>query len=336
MYLEEGCYVDTVTPFHPGGKVDYRGLEQNVKFTSQAVTGICLVGMAGESPTLSGAQHKEVLKRGTAYTREAKGKEIVVIGGTGSNALREAIEYTKAAKEAGCDGVTLIDPYYSRPPSVQLKENYYEAISKKFPLLKIIPCSFPSRTGTSLSPEDLRDIDSGNICGVLREVKDSFNDLREIRKVCRPDFAIFSIQDEKTLKIVSDREINGRGVFSVVANIAPFAVQRLLYYVKKGEIKKARLIDRALKPLYEIMTIKEPRFFDGKIIVDYYPVPITVKTAMNILGLPAGICRFPLGNMPASAVNQITEALKKVWIESPWVLEPIEDFYNVKIEERLY
>jgi 4-hydroxy-tetrahydrodipicolinate synthase len=121
-----------------------------------------------------------------------------------------------------------------------------------------------------------------------------------------------------------------------VANIAPFAVQRMLDYAKKGEIKKARLIDRALKPLYEAMTVKEPRIVSDKIIVDYYPIPITIKTAMNILGMPAGICRFPLGEMPLSGVNQIKEALKKTWIENPWILEPVQDFYNVKIEERLW
>jgi 4-hydroxy-tetrahydrodipicolinate synthase len=247
MYLEEGCYVDMVTPFYPSGKVDYRGLQKNVKFVSRAVTGICLVGMAGESPTLSGNQHKEVLKRGTAYAREVKGKEIVVIAGTGSNALREACEYTRAAKEAECDGVTLIDPYYSCPPSLQLKEFYYQEISKQFPRLILIPFSFPSRTGTFITPQDLRDIDGSNICGVIREVRDNFNDLREIRKVCRPDFAILSIQDEKTLKIVSDKEIKGRGAFSTIANLAPFAVQGMLDYVKKGEMKKSTSYRQGIK-----------------------------------------------------------------------------------------
>ena len=335
MYLDEGCYVDMITPFYQSGKIDYRGLEKNINFVSQVVTGICLVGMAGESPTLSGAQHKEVLKRGTEFARESKGEKIVVIAGTGSNALHEALDYTSAAKKVGCDGVILVDPYYNRPPSIQLRDNYYKAIAKKFPLLKIIPCSFPSRTGTTLTPEDLRDIDSANICGVLREVKDNLTDLREIKKVCRPDFAIFSVQDEKTLKIVGDKEIKGRGSFSVVANIAPFAVQKMLEYLEIGEVKRARLIDRALKPLYEAMTIKEPRAVDGKIIVDYYPIPITVKTAMNILGMPAGVCRFPLGSMPLSAVNQIKEALRKIWIDNPWVLMPVEKFYGVKMEKRL-
>jgi 4-hydroxy-tetrahydrodipicolinate synthase len=336
MYLEAGCYVDMVTPFFPSGRIDYRGLEKNIKFVSDAVTGVCFVGMAGESPTLSGAQHKELLKRGTLYVKKLKGEKITVIGGTGSNSLHEAFEYTQVAKKVGCDGVFLVDPYYNRPPSIQLKENYYLAIAKKHPLLKIIPCSFPSRTGTMLTPEDLKDIDSGNICGVLREVKDSYNDLREIRKVCRPDFAIFCMQDEKTLKIVRDETIKGRGVFSVVANIVPHAVQKMLDYLELRDFKKARVIDHALQPLYSVMTIKDPRMIDGKVIVDYYPVPITIKTAMNILGMPAGICRFPLGNMSLSGTNQIKEALRKIWIDNPWALEPVEDFYKIKIEDRLW
>jgi 4-hydroxy-tetrahydrodipicolinate synthase len=84
------------------------------------------------------------------------------------------------------------------------------------------------------------------------------------------------------------------------------------------------------------MTVKEPRIVNGKIIVDCYPIPITIKTAMNILGLPAGICRLPLGEMPISGVSQIKEALRKTWIENPWILEPVQDFYNVKIEEKLW
>ncbi len=335
MYLDAGCYVDMITPFHPGGKVDYLGLEKNINFVSQVAIGICLVGMAGESPTLSNFQHKEVLKKGTDYARKVGGKKIAVIGGTGSNSLDEAFEYTRAAREAGCDGVLLVDPYYNKPPSIQLRDNYYKAIAKKFPLLKVIPCSFPSRTGTKLTPEDLRDIDSGNICGVLQEIKDSFNDLREIRKACRPDFAIFSIQDEKTLKIVRDEDIKGRGVFSVVANIAPFAVQEMLDSLEVRNFKKARLINRALTSLYDVMSIKVPRMVDRKVIVDYYPVPVTTKTVMNLLGMPAGICRFPLSDLPLSGKNQIKEALRKIWIENPWILEPVEEFYNVKMGERL-
>ncbi len=336
MYLEEGCYTDMVTPFKKDGKIDYCGLAKNIRFqVKEGVTGIFLVGLAGESPTLSAREHKNLLKKGVALAREYGGESLEVFCGTGSNSLVEALDYTKAAKEAGCDGAVLIEPYYNRPPSKHIRQHYLD-IAAQNRRLKMIPCTFPSLTGTSLDPQDLRDIDSANICGIVSEIRDSYSDVREIKKICSVDFAIFSAQDEKTLKMISDKSIAARGVFSVVANIAPWAIQRMIALLSNGKIKEAKKINRALDPLYRIVNIKDARVVGRKTIVDRYPSPIPIKAVMMAMGIPSGECRLPLYKMSGGGVSQAREAVKSVWQNNPWILDPLQDYYDIDIEERIY
>ena len=63
--------------------------------------------------------------------------------------------------------------------------------------------------------------------------------------------------------------------------------------------------------------------------------PLGIKTAMALLGMPAGHCRRPLGKMTQKGVNKIISILKQVHTESPEILEPISSFFNVDIDEQL-
>ncbi len=56
---------------------------------------------------------------------------------------------------------------------------------------------------------------------------------------------------------------------------------------------------------------------------------------MSILGMPAGICRPPLGKMTENGLQTVLEAARKVQTTAPEILQPVAEFFNVDINERL-
>jgi 4-hydroxy-tetrahydrodipicolinate synthase len=57
---------------------------------------------------------------------------------------------------------------------------------------------------------------------------------------------------------------------------------------------------------------------------------------MNILGMPSGPCRRPLGKMTRNGLETVLTSARRVYENNPEVLQPIEDFFDVDLSERLY
>ena len=63
--------------------------------------------------------------------------------------------------------------------------------------------------------------------------------------------------------------------------------------------------------------------------------PLPVKTMMQILGMPAGPCRQPMGMMTKNGIDIVLAALRQVYKNSPEILQPVAEAFDVNIEERL-
>jgi 4-hydroxy-tetrahydrodipicolinate synthase len=57
---------------------------------------------------------------------------------------------------------------------------------------------------------------------------------------------------------------------------------------------------------------------------------------MNILGMPSGPCRQPLGKMTHNGLEIVLANARKVYENHPEIFKPIEDFFSVDLMERLY
>jgi 4-hydroxy-tetrahydrodipicolinate synthase len=56
---------------------------------------------------------------------------------------------------------------------------------------------------------------------------------------------------------------------------------------------------------------------------------------MSILGMPSGMCRPPLGKMTQNGLQTVRDAVRKVQATAPEILQPVAEFFNVDIGERL-
>ncbi|MBC7131137.1 4-hydroxy-tetrahydrodipicolinate synthase [Candidatus Bathyarchaeota archaeon] len=329
-----GCYTALVTPMLKNHEIDFTGLETLVNFQiSQGVSGILAVGTTGESATLNAEEQKAVIK--TVY--ECSGEQVTIIAGTGSNCTKKALENTRKAYDIGVRAVLLVDPYYNGPSSLEIRREYVAPIAEKFPEVQIIPYVIPSRTGTQLLPQDLAILHSqySNVRAV-KEATGDLDNMRLTRKLCGQDFDILSGDDDKTYAMMTDPAIKATGVISVISNIAPAAVQKMTNLILEGKTEEAKNLYEKLQPLFNIVTVKtiEETPFGTRLVKARNPLPC--KTLMNILGMPAGTLRPPLGKMTKKGLDKVLEAARKVYEESPEILKPIENFFDVNLSERLY
>ncbi|WP_457612003.1 4-hydroxy-tetrahydrodipicolinate synthase [Methanocaldococcus sp.] len=284
----QGVYPAIITPFK-AGEVDYQGLEENINFLiDNGVDGIVVVGTTGESPTLTYEEHKKVVEKAVEFVDG----RVQVIAGAGSNSTREAIDLSVFAEDVGADAILSITPYYNKPTQEGLKKHYSEIA--KAVNLPIIIYNLPSRTGVNIEPRTLKELSEefDNIVAI-KEANPNLSQVSEI--ILNTDLIVLSGNDELTLPILA---LGGKGVISVVANILPKEMKDLVSYALNNNYDKAREIHYKLYPLMKALFLETN--------------PIPVKTALNLLGKPAGELRPPLCEMSEENKKILEDVLKSL------------------------
>jgi len=292
MMKIEGVYPALITPFTKDDEIDEEGLRRMVEYVIEGgVAGIVPCGTTGESATLSHEEHKRVIDVVVDCSK------VPVIAGTGSNNTKEAVDFTKHAEDTGADACLLITPYYNKPNVKGLKEHFKRiGDSVDIPLILY---NIPSRTGQNVNAETMVALASEveNIKGV----KEASGDLKQIGAIIRSiterglDFTVVAGDDFLTLPVMS---LGGKGVISVAANIAPREMSEMVTAMLNGEMEKAKEINIRLFSLFEAMFLETN--------------PIPVKKAAEMMGLPAGHVRLPLGALSESNEGKLRKVLARL------------------------
>ena len=330
--MNSGCYTAIVTPFD-GTAVDEAGLARLADFQIQnGIAGLLAVGTTGESPTLAWEEHHRAVQ---IISQKAKGK-CQCIAGAGSNNTKEALSASRHAAEAGADAVLLVDPYYNGPSSLEIRKEYIAPVAAAFPDLTVIPYVIPGRTGAHLFPEDLALLykDHPNV-NTVKEATGNLENMRRTRKCCGPEYTIFSGDDGLTVEMMTDPSIAAAGAISVGSNIAPKAIGDLVRLLAGSETEAAKTLADALNPLFGLVTVKTMEKTPYGDVVCRARNPLALKTLMQLLGLPAGPCRQPLGKMSRAGLDAVVNIAKTVQSKNPEILAPLAEFFNVDIDARL-
>ncbi|MFT5373341.1 MAG: 4-hydroxy-tetrahydrodipicolinate synthase [Candidatus Latescibacterota bacterium] len=329
----KGCYTAIITPMREDGSVDYEGLEKLIEFQiANNIQGVLAVGTTGESPTLLWEEHNEVVE---STVRLAKDR-CLAIAGTGSNSTKETLAGSEHAAHVGADAVLLVDPYYNGPSSLEIRREYVEPVAKEFPEVQVIPYIIPGRTGTMMHVEDLAILaaEYKNISSV-KEATGDLENMAKTRRICGENFTILSGDDDKTVAMMKSAQIKAAGVISVMSNIIPGPIQRLTELLNEGNEAEADTLAAALAPLFGCVgvTTQEDTPY-GKAECKARN-PLAVKALMNVLGMPSGPTRRPLGKMTRQGIEVAVAAARQVQANDATVLAPIAAFFNVDIEARL-
>ncbi|MEE3258072.1 MAG: 4-hydroxy-tetrahydrodipicolinate synthase [Candidatus Latescibacterota bacterium] len=329
----KGCSTALVTPMRADGSIDYEGLEQLVEFQiANNIQAVLAVGTTGESPTLLWEEHNEVIDR---TVKLAKGRTLS-IAGTGSNSTKETLAGSEHAAHVGADAVLLVDPYYNGPSSLEIRREYVEPVAREFPEVQVIPYISPGRTGCMMQVEDLAILAAQypNVAQV-KEATGDLENMAKTRRLCGDHFTIFSGDDDKTVAMMKSPEIKAAGVISVMSNIIPGPIQRLTELLNSGQEAEADELAGKLGPLFGIVGVATTEQSPHGPVECKARNPVPVKTLMNILGMPSGPSRRPLGKLTRGGVQVALAAARQVYANDPTAFAPIADFFGVDVEARL-
>ncbi len=119
-----GVYSIPVTPFNEDGSVDYPSLTRCVEWcVERGAHGIVLPVNASEGPFLTDEERAEVIRNGVEATAGA----VPFVAGVTGITTSHAVDYTKAAVDAGADSVIAAPPNAASP---DLMFDYYAAIAE--------------------------------------------------------------------------------------------------------------------------------------------------------------------------------------------------------------
>ena len=283
-----GAAVAIITPMHADGSVNYeelgRIIEDQIAHQTDAIV-IC--GTTGESPALDHEEHTECIR----YTVKKVAGRVPVIAGTGSNDTRYAIQLSQQAQEDGADALLLVTPYYNKTSQAGLVA-HYTAIANAVDL----PCilyNVPSRTGCNLQPSTLAELAKLPNINAVKEASGNISQVAEIAELCGENLNIYSGNDDQIVPLMA---LGGKGVISVLSNVAPQYTHDLCAKWLDGDTAGSLEMQLKALPLCKAL------------FADVNPIP--VKWAMRRLGWQAGACRLPLVATSAAVQERLETAMR--------------------------
>lgn len=294
MSIFTGAGVAIVTPMKENGEVNFEKLGEILEEQIAGQTdAIIICGTTGESSTLTHEEHLDAIK----YTIDKVNKRIPVIAGTGSNCTQTAIYLSQEAEKYGADGLLLVTPYYNKATQKGLIEHYTAiANSVKLP---IILYNVASRTGCNIESKTAAYLAEHveNIVAI-KEASGNISQVAEIAALTQGKMDIYSGNDDQIVPILS---LGGKGVISVLSNVAPQYTHDIVAKFMEGKVEESR--DMQLKALPLIHAL----------FCEVNPIP--VKTALNLMGKEVGPLRMPMTEMEEAHQEVLKKAMKDFGIE---------------------
>jgi len=275
MSIFTGAGTALVTPFNDKG-IDFSAFEILLEYQIEnGIDALIVCGTTGESSTMT---KEEDLSAIDFVVKHTAGR-VPVIAGTGSNNTAAAIETSLEATDLGVDAVLVVTPYYNKCTDTGLIRHYLAIADEA--VAPIIAYNVPGRTSVNISPKVMKEIGSHENIVAIKEASGNIVQIAEIARLC-PDIDLYSGNDDHVVPLLS---LGGKGVISVISNIAPKMMHDMVESFLNGDIDKARELQFTLNPLVKVL------------FSEVNPIPI--KTALNMIGINAGILRLPLCEMSA-------------------------------------
>ena len=283
MSIFTGAGVALVTPFKEDLSVDYDQLEKFIDFQiNNGTDSIVICGTSGEASTMS---HDEQIEVVSACVSHVNGR-VPVIAGAGANCTDEALNLAKRSEKAGADGLLVVTPYYNKATQKGLEE-YYTTVGNSVDI-PIIMYNVPGRTGTNIQPATAVKI-AKSVDNIVA-IKEASGDIGQVATLA-------ALADDQVVPLLA---LGGKGVISVLSNVAPRETHDMVMKFLEGDVKGS--LDIQLK----YMDVIHNLFSEVN--------PIPAKRAVAEMGYCKNIVRRPLTEMEEDHAQVLIQSMKEAGI----------------------
>ncbi len=283
--LFTGAGTALITPFTEDG-VNYEALGEIIEFQIEnSVDALIICGTTGEAATMPDKEHLGVIE----YSVKKVAGRVPVIAGTGSNDTAHCVELSRASQDLGVDGLLIATPYYNKCTQKGLMMHFDKVMEKTN--LPIILYNIPGRTGMQFKIETIKDLATDDRIVGVKEASGSIEYVTELLHTC-PELDVYSGNDDMILPLLA---LGGKGVISVLSNIAPKETHDLCQKFFDGDIAASRKLQMDYLDLIHAL------------FCEVNPIP--AKTAMNLMGFGAGKLRLPLCEMAPENLARLKAAM---------------------------
>lgn len=275
-----------ITPFNDEG-VDFDALGNIIDYQIEnGIDALVICGTTGEAATMPDKEHLSVID----FSIKRAAGRVPIIAGTGSNDTAHCVELSKESQNLGADGLLITTPYYNKATQKGLIMHYDKVLEKTN--LPIILYNVPGRTGMNYAISTLKELAKDDRIVGIKEASGNIEYATEVAAMC-PELDMYSGNDDMIVPILS---LGGKGVISVLSNVAPKQTHDLCQKWFDGDIAGSR------KMQFEYLELIKALFCEVN--------PIPVKTAMNMMGFNAGKLRLPLCEMADATYERLERAMK--------------------------
>jgi 4-hydroxy-tetrahydrodipicolinate synthase len=278
-----------VTPFGTDERIDYGAWQALIDaHLAAGVDGLFAGGSSGEFYALDAEERATALR----FCRQAAAGRVPVYGNVGAITTAETIRLAQAAQADAIDVLVVVTPYYLQPTQEELEEHYTEVCrAVRAPVLAY---NFPHHGGVQLLPETLGRI--GARCENLVGIKDSSGRFEQTIAyrgcVAGRELAVFMGNEPLILNGLRQGCV---GCVAAYANVAPRLFTDLYRAFREGRDADADRLQGLVTALAATVSL--------------HTFPSVIKEGMSLAGRPAGLCRRPIGRVPAPAGERIEAAI---------------------------
>jgi 4-hydroxy-tetrahydrodipicolinate synthase len=281
-----GSGVALVTPFDEKG-VNRHVLEQLVAFHQREGTDALIVcGSTGEAAAMSAQEQCVAVE----ITVSANAGKLPVVVGCGGTDTAQVAQLARQARKAGADGLLLSAPPYNKPPQRGLIRHFQMVMDAGE--LPAIIYNVPGRTSVNILPATIAELAKDSRVIGVKEASGDIVQIAELARQVGDRLSIWSGNDDQVVPILS---LGGKGVISVLANVAPRDMSRMVHAFLDGRLEEARSLQLGYLPLI------------GALFAESNPIPVKAATAW--LGFPVGPVRPPLVEIDPAVRQRLEKAL---------------------------
>jgi 4-hydroxy-tetrahydrodipicolinate synthase len=286
MSIFTGSGVAIVTPFSDSG-VNFDTFGKLIDFQiEQGTDAIVVCGTTGEPSTMT-AREKEAA---IAFAVERANKRVPVVAGTGGNNTAAVIEASRRAQALGANALLIVTPYYNKCTQAGAVA-HYNAVADAVDL-PIIVYNVPSRTSFNILPDTLLKMSEHPNIAAVKEASGNISQITEMFRLCAGNLDFYSGNDDHIFALLA---LGGKGVISVVANVAPRDTHELVAAFLRGDIAASRDLQFRLNPLVRAL------------FSEVNPIP--AKAALNLMGFDMGDPRMPLTRISEGNLEKLRAAM---------------------------